>query len=139
MMNVRIDGETPGELVEDDETSVSVEFDPDYACTCPDCGAFIPDPTNPGDGDHEPDCGSSEWEPSGPGTIANGAGVRVSDGPGGPEVSVWLSVGDPRGAFCMTLRRISDGSLILHLPHPGETMAHVETEELHPGTLRLKH
>jgi len=51
------------------------------------------------------------------------------------SVSCLVSVGDPRGAFCMTVRRLPDGRIVLHLPHPGESMPHMTTEALHEGTL----
>ncbi len=47
-----------------------------------------------------------------------------------------VSVGDPRGGFCFTVRRRPDtGQLIIHTPYPGEGMAHCETSQDHPGTL----
>lgn len=65
-----------------------------------------------------------EQEP-GPLTWLNSA--RIVTNPENDEVSCLVSVGDPRGAFCFTVRRLSDGRLVIHTPHPGETMAHMET------------
>ena len=48
-----------------------------------------------------------------------------------------VSVGDPRGAFCFTVRRLDDGTLIIHTPYPGEGMPHMKTTDLHPGTLQV--
>lgn len=48
-----------------------------------------------------------------------------------------VSIGDPRGAFCFTVRRLPDGRIVIHTPHPGEGMAHMETRQLHPGTLEV--
>jgi hypothetical protein len=49
-----------------------------------------------------------------------------------------VSIGDPRGAFCFTVRRKPNGEILIHTPYPGESFAHAETEQLHPGTLRVK-
>ena len=53
------------------------------------------------------------------------------------RIIVCVSTGDPRGAFSMELRRTPDGKILIHLPHPGEGLAHETTRELHPGTLIL--
>jgi hypothetical protein len=70
----------------------------------------------------------------------NHAGVSFDEGE--DAVTVSISVGDPRGAFTFTVRRVPDdadgplaGKLIMHMPYPGEGTPHVETRELHPGTL----
>ncbi len=55
------------------------------------------------------------------------------------QIVVSVSVDDPRGAFCMTLRRKPDGTILVHLPHAGEGMPHAETVEIHPGTLAVAH
>jgi len=73
-------------------------------------------------------------EPTNPEAWCNGAGVTVED----DEVRVWISTGDPRGAFQMTARRTPDGVIVLHLPHPGEGLPHEDTVEIHPGTLAVK-
>lgn len=52
-------------------------------------------------------------------------------------VTVSISVGDPRGAFAFTVRRLSDGRLVLHTPYPGEGMAHMQLREMHPGTYEI--
>lgn len=64
----------------------------------------------------------------------NHAGVEVAD----DEIRLWISTGDPRGAFQITARRMDDGTILLHLPTPGEGLAHEETVALHPGTLAIK-
>ena len=76
-----------------------------------------------------------EQEPGGL-TWLNSAQVVVD--PDHDEVRLSVSVGDPRGAFVFTVRRVADGRLIIHTPHPGEGMPHCETEQLHPGTLQVK-
>lgn len=53
------------------------------------------------------------------------------------SVTVSISVGDPRGAFAFTVRRLADGSLIMHTPYPGEGMPHMPLRELHPGTYEI--
>lgn len=70
---------------------------------------------------------------AGPLTWLNSARITVDQDE--DAVHCLVSVGDPRGAFCMTVRRCSDGQIVIHLPHPGESMAHMPTKELHPGTL----
>lgn len=52
-----------------------------------------------------------------------------------------ISVGDQRGAFRMTIRRIPAaagndiaGRLIMHVPHPSEPCLHAPLTELHTGT-----
>lgn len=68
----------------------------------------------------------------------NFAGIEFH---GRDTVTVTLSVGDPRGAFGMTIRRVPDdldselaGKLIMHVPHPGESFAHAPLRQIHPGT-----
>ena len=63
--------------------------------------------------------------------------ARVTTDPEDDAVHCVISVGDPRGGFCMTLRRLPDGRVVLHLPHPGEGLPHVETRMLNSGTLEL--
>lgn len=53
------------------------------------------------------------------------------------EVSLMISVGDPRGAIAMSVRKTPDGRLLLSVPHADDSMAHVEMTELHPGTYQL--
>lgn len=52
------------------------------------------------------------------------------------EVTCVVSVRDPRGGFAFTVRRNPDGGFYIHTPYPGESMPHMATEQLHPGTLR---
>jgi len=63
--------------------------------------------------------------------------ARIVADPDDDAVHVSISVADPRGAFVMTVRRKPDGTLLIHLPHPGESMPHAKTEQLHPGTLKV--
>lgn len=52
-------------------------------------------------------------------------------------VHLTISVGDPRGAFCLTVRRLKDGTLLMHVPHPEGTPLHRPLTELHAGTYRI--
>lgn len=71
--------------------------------------------------------------------FANSAGIDVNESD--DSVTVSISVGDPRGAFTMTVRRIPDsadgelaGKLILHVPHGSMPMSHMPLKQLHEGT-----
>jgi hypothetical protein len=61
--------------------------------------------------------------------------ARITTDPEDDAVRCAVSVGDPRGAFVFTVRRLPDGRLVIHVPYPGESLAHVETSQLHEGTL----
>jgi len=61
--------------------------------------------------------------------------ARITTDPEDDAVRCAVSVGDPRGAFVFTVRRLSDGRLVIHVPHPGESTPHVETSQMHEGTL----
>jgi hypothetical protein len=57
------------------------------------------------------------------------------------SVTVSISVGDPRGAFTLTIRRVPDdadsdlaGQLIMHTPHATQSTPHLELTPLHDGT-----
>lgn len=70
----------------------------------------------------------------GPLTWLNSA--RITADPEEDAVHCVVSVGDPRGGFCFTVRRMSDGRLAISYPYPGEGMAHMKTEQAdYPGTL----
>lgn len=75
-----------------------------------------------------------EQEP-GPLTWLNSA--RVTADSEEDAVHCVVSVGDPRGGFCFTVRRLSSGALVIHVPHPGESLPHCATKALHPGTLEV--
>lgn len=53
-------------------------------------------------------------------------------------VTLSISVGDPRGAFTLTVRRLPDGRLLMFAPHPTETMLHLPLAELRPGVYEIK-
>lgn len=95
------------------------------------CGAYDPNDESTGvDGLHAPERVALSW--------ANNAGVHADAD--ADSFTVTISVGDPRGAFAFTVRRIPDGDhehagrLVLHAPHPQESAPHEGLTELHPGT-----
>ena len=59
------------------------------------------------------------------------------------SVTVLISVGDPRGAFAFTIRRLTGGDnagrLVMHTPYPGEGMPHEDLTEIRPGTYGIGH
>jgi hypothetical protein len=67
------------------------------------------------------------------------AGVDIDESD--DSVTAHICVGDPRGAFTFTVRRIPDdadsplaGRLLLHLPYPNAPMGHRPLMPLHDGT-----
>lgn len=61
------------------------------------------------------------------------------------SVTVMISVGDPRGAFEFSVRRIPAdadselaGKLIMHVPYPEKATPHVPVRDLHPGTYLIE-
>jgi hypothetical protein len=71
---------------------------------------------------------------AGPGGFANSAFISV--GEADDTVTVGISVGDPRGAFTMTIRRI-DGQLYLYVPAAGDPGSHVELSRIREGAYRI--
>lgn len=69
---------------------------------------------------------------------ANGATIHTN--PDEDSITVTISVGDPRGAFAFSVRRVPDdaptnaGRLVMHTPYPGEPMPHVGLTTDHAGT-----
>jgi hypothetical protein len=80
-----------------------------------------------------PDAENGYDECRGPLAWLNSARLSVNSDE--DSVSCVISVGDPRGGFCFTVRQLADGRIVLHMPHPDESMPHMTTEVLHPGTL----
>ncbi|WP_338597152.1 hypothetical protein [Saccharopolyspora sp. SCSIO 74807] len=68
----------------------------------------------------------------------NGAAIRTEPEQG--SVTVSINVGDPRGAFTFSVRRVPDdapanaGRLVMHVPHPDEPLQHAPLIPAHPGT-----
>ncbi|WP_106586004.1 hypothetical protein [Murinocardiopsis flavida] len=140
----------------DDETeSAALDFNPDSGPThrCRACGDELTRTmtgwvTDDGDGacllfEPDDDTGHEQTGPHDPAPIpfawCNSAAITTEESD--DAVTVALSVGDPRGAFCFTVTRIPDdaesdlaGCLLLHTPHPGEPAPHAALTELHPGT-----
>ena len=82
-----------------------------------------------------PDAENGVEQEPGPLTWLNSA--RVVADPEEDAVHCVVSVGDPRGGFCFTGRRITDGTLIIHTPHPNEGMPHEDITEIRPGTYQV--
>jgi hypothetical protein len=74
-------------------------------------------------GPHEPERMPLSW--------VNSASVRADDAADAVHVSI--SVGDPRGAFVMSVRRLDDGTLRLELPYEGMGFAHMPLKKVHEG------
>lgn len=72
-----------------------------------------------------------------PGALTWLNSARITTDPDDDAVHCVVSIGDPRGGFCFTVRRLRDGRIVLHLPDPSDGMAHMPTRELHTGTLEV--
>lgn len=103
------------------------------------CTAYEPDAESAADDDTEPDADEGPHRPQRvPLSWTNGATIRTE--PDEDSITVTISVGDPRGAFAFTVRRIPDdasnngGRLIMHTPYPGEPLPHVDLTADHAGT-----
>ena len=70
-----------------------------------------------------------------PSLPGNWAGITTDEAD--ESVQVEISVGDPRGCFTMTLRRVRDADgrdrLFLRVPHPEDSTPHAPMREVHPG------
>ena len=142
-----IDGRTAESIEDDTDIALSLDHgDTAYRCmtcgddltetvevyasdahgqTCPDLDDEDPAQT------HTPERVPLSW--------ANSAAIHTDDAE--DSITVTVSVGDPRGAFCFTVRRIPDdvdgdlaGRLVMHTPYPGQSWAHRPLSELRPGT-----
>ena len=89
-----------------------------------------------GEGPHDPQRVPLSW--------CNHAGIQVD--PGSDSVTVSVSVGDPRGAFTLTLSRVPDdaagelaGRVVLHVPYPGQPLGHLPLAEVRPGSYAVGH
>lgn len=121
---------------------------------CEDCDGSGEKPDNHGGADdgpcpHDHDvgvcfcgtCGGSgtvpqdhDWEPV-PLSWVNSASIDLREGY--DEVTVSISVGDPRGAFVMTIRRTDDGRMFMHVPYENMPCPHMPLTHLHGGTFQL--
>jgi hypothetical protein len=153
-----VDGAS-AELFDDASGTVTVEFRAESAYRCRACGEVLTETTDglctdsgelecpdydPGlspdsdspDGRHDPERVPLAW--------CNSAAVHADESE--DSVTVSISVGDPRGAFTFTIRRVPDdvdgdlaGQLILHTPHVEMACAHLPLTLLHSGTYLLGH
>lgn len=95
----------------------------------------VSDPTwciNNPDGDEDTSPHKSEPVPL---SWANSASISVDEERDALQLAV--SIGDPRGAFVLTIERMDDGTLIMHAPHPADPMLHMPLTEIHPGTFAI--
>jgi hypothetical protein len=100
--------------------------------------ACKPEDVSMHDPDFEPEVDelpNAEPIPRGCADIVNSASINFDDDH--MECTVTISVGDPRGAFAMTIRRLNDGKLILHVPHEAEPLPHMPLHKLHEGTYEI--
>lgn len=138
-----VDGDPVG-LSDDVPETARVELNPDApAYLCRSCGEeLIKTPHGFEDMSGEATC---EYAESGhdperiPLSWCNSADLHMDEME--DSITVSISVGDPRGAFTLTIRRVPDdvsselaGYLLMHVPYPGETTPHVELNPLHDGT-----
>ncbi|MGZ6281856.1 MAG: hypothetical protein ACXWQ5_01060 [Ktedonobacterales bacterium] len=65
----------------------------------------------------------------------NNAGIELDRKEDAIKLSI--STGDPRGAFVFTVRRMPDGSLIMHVPTPTSNFLHEPLTPLHDGTYQI--
>jgi hypothetical protein len=63
----------------------------------------------------------------------------VAAGMGNREAYASISVGDPRGAFGMQVRRWNGPGLLVHTPYPGESLPHEQLEWIRAGTMQIVH
>lgn len=150
-----VDG-TIAEMPDDAPESISLVFDTDAAAThrCRACGDELTETTSSYENEEgDTVCLDSEQR--------TGAGSDDGQGPHDPEpipvswcnsaaihadasddsVTVSISVGDPRGAFTLTVRRVPDdadgdlaGHLIMHTPYAAQPAPHMALTPLHDGT-----
>ncbi len=106
-----------------------IDWDPDDDGACVECGVQEIRPFMEG---HENDCDDPTWSPpQSIGRYFNAAGVRVEEAQ--DRVQLWISVGDPRGAFCMNFEAFEmDGKteLRLSVPTPSDGFGHMGLEPL---------
>ena len=140
-----VDGEA--QQLDDQLERVHVDVDdngeqPKYRCS--QCGDDLPDADEPG-AVPETECPNNDDQPHDAESIplawVNHAAISLDEKDDAVHVSI--SVGDPRGAFVFTVRRLPDtahehpGRLIMHTPYPGEGMPHEVLTQLHDGTFLI--
>jgi hypothetical protein len=123
---------------------LNINEDSESRVTCSTCNAALEDPT----GTHDwRDQDEGDWRcPEG----RHGRHAPVEDplswiksasiwpDPDKESLTVAISVGDPRGAFCMTIRKADDGRIFLDVPYAKMPMSHLPLHDtLAPGTYRV--
>jgi len=133
----------------EDFSDATVRFDgkeEPYNHRCRACGELVSSSGEDGDDDEcqENERDDDTFGPHDPAPVAlnwvNHAGVSIDEED--DSVTLHISVGDPRGAFTLTVRRIPvdadnpelAGKLVMHVPYTGEPTPHVPLADLHPGT-----
>jgi len=129
----------------DDEAHIAVTFSGgDATHRCADCGEELTETAQGYESELTGDtCPRSDDDAHDPEPIplswVKSAAILVDEGE--ESVTLAIGIGDPRGAFCFTVRRIPDdaggdlaGRLVIHMPYPGETLPHQVITELRPGT-----
>ncbi|WP_020496974.1 hypothetical protein [Sciscionella marina] len=160
MFVLSVNGEMISTDFDDDSSMITFENAEDSAWRCAACGealseevdgyadesgSLVCDAYDPYDDPETDDIETAPDFREGPHRVervplawANGATIRTD--PDEDSITVTVSVGDPRGAFAFTVRRIPDdaptngGRLIMHTPYPGEPMPHRDLIEDHAGT-----
>lgn len=149
---VRFNGDAPESLIEDDG-SLMVEFDWEakrvqYRCRI--CNAVFPIEE---DAENDPcldaecvvhtgdeNCDDHGCEYAGHDVVAeeeplawvNSAGVHLDEDKN--RVDVTVSVGDPRGAFVMSLYKDNDGRVYMEVPYPEKPWLHAELKPVHESS-----
>lgn len=63
--------------------------------------------------------------------------ASIDPNPDDDSITVAVSVGDPRGAFCMYLRKTPDGRILMDVPHPEQSGLHLPLTQIMPGVYRV--
>lgn len=85
----------------------------------------------------EPTITLQNVDEEGPLSWLHHAGIAIDDDE--DSITLFASVGDPRGSFAFTLRRHDNGQVTISTPYPGEGIPHEKTTELMPGRLLVIH
>ena len=144
MLNLTVNG-TP-ELLEDDDLNLTATIEEGDRCAH--CGDSIAEYVT----GWEHDTTGSRWcrdltdaeaaeddaaTAAAPAPVAPGNWAGVTIEPDEETTQVEISVGDPRGCFTMTLRRVRDSEgrthLFLRVPHPEDSTPHAPMREVYPG------
>jgi hypothetical protein len=61
--------------------------------------------------------------------------AAINPDPDDNSISLLVSIGDPRGAFCMYLRKTPDGQIIMDVPHPDQNNLHMPLTPVYKDAL----